>query len=125
MACFVPIFGQFLLAIRFRKGPVFETDELPTIFIKFRKAMNNLPLFGDALFRTPIAAGNGRFRDHFSNRLDDLFCSDILANSYSRLATAKCHFRRQANYHNFPKNAENRGQPTAVWRDPILNPNRG
>ena len=44
-----------------RKGSFSETYELPRIFIKFRKIEGNLPLFGEALFRTLIAAGNARF----------------------------------------------------------------
>ena len=52
---------QFLFAIIFRKGPFLETDELPRIFIKFRKIVDDLPLLGDALFRTLIVAGNARF----------------------------------------------------------------
>ena len=60
-----------------RKGPFSETDELPTIFIKFRKIVGNLPLLGETLSRTLIAAGNAPFRDHFSHRVADLFRSDI------------------------------------------------
>ena len=41
-----------------RKGPFSETDELSTIYIKFRKVVGNLPLLGATLFRTLIADGD-------------------------------------------------------------------
>ena len=66
------------------------------------------------------------FRDHFTHRVADLLCSDRhLGNSHSRLDTEKWQFLGQMNYQDFPKTAEHRGQPTAVWRDPISNTNRG
>ena len=65
MTCFVPTFGQFLVAISYPEWPFSEPDELPTIFIKFRKIAGDLPLFGETLFRTLIAAGNSRFSAPF------------------------------------------------------------
>ena len=35
------------------KGPFLETNELPMLFIKFRKIADNLPLFGEAIFPNP------------------------------------------------------------------------
>ena len=65
LTCFVPTFGLFLFAISYREGPFSETDELPMIFIKFRKIAGNLPLFDGALFRTLIAAGDSPFQASF------------------------------------------------------------
>ena len=51
--CFVPKCVPFFLEISIRKGPFWETDELPTISIKFRKIADNPPPFGEALFSNP------------------------------------------------------------------------
>ena len=44
-----------------RKESFSETDELPRISIKFRKIVDNLPPFGETLFRTLIAAWSAPF----------------------------------------------------------------
>ena len=97
LTCFVPTFGQFLFAIRYRQWSFSETGELPMIFIKFRKIAGNLPLFGEALFRTLIAAGGSSFSASFqpSPRGPVLFRN--VASSFSRLASVKGHFWRQMN----------------------------
>ena len=65
MTCFVPTFRQFLFAIRYREWPFLETDEWPSIFIKFRQISDKLPLLDEALFGPLIAAGNSAFSAPF------------------------------------------------------------
>ena len=60
-----------------RKAPFSEKDELPAISIQFRKIMGNLPMRGDSIFRTLIAAGVPDFRALFTPCLADLFRPDI------------------------------------------------
>ena len=57
--------GQFLFWIGCRKGAFPVTDESPMISLKLRRTMGNLPLFGEALFRTLIADGASPFSASF------------------------------------------------------------
>ena len=63
--CFVPEFGMWLFEIGYRGGPVSGSEGLHMILLKFRGIAGNLPLLGEALFRTLISARNAPFSAPF------------------------------------------------------------
>ena len=70
-------------------------SRLRWIRVKFSRGsgiLGNLPLLTEALFRALITGWGAYFRYHFSSRATGLFWPDVMANSYSRLATAMAHF---------------------------------
>ena len=104
LTCFVPTFGRFLFAISYLEWPFSDADELPAIFVKFRKIVANLPLFGEALYLTLIAAVNSPFPASFYPSRRGPVLSRNVARSYSRLASEEGHFWRQMNYPRFSLN---------------------